>query len=263
MSSINPELVLTLDDAVGEVLGELYGLDLAYDPAYDRYRTIARMINRALRANALEHEWSYYASLESIGTSATGDRAFDLRSTIRPRIINDDSVRLVDEDGVPRFWAYFLPRDALHKYSDRGGLWCSVTRTTLTFSRAFTAAEAGLDVQVPVMREPHMFTIPAQPEVPADPLVVFDADVRTQPVDFAYPDIIVARATYMYSLTDPVTQPRAQTLEALYKDLMYQAIERDDRNTDTPYQNDFVVPVQNSIYPEATYSPHPLADERR
>ncbi len=53
---MNPELKLTLDEGIQEVLGLLTGLDMTYDPQYDRYRVIGRMLNRALRANALEHE---------------------------------------------------------------------------------------------------------------------------------------------------------------------------------------------------------------
>ena len=54
-----------------------------------------------------------------------------------------------------------------------------------------------------------------------------------------------------------------QTLDAQYKDLMYQFIERDDKHTDTPFQNEFFVPVQNGIYPESRYRPWPLSDNRR
>lgn len=265
MSEINPEVTFTLDDAVEEVLGLLTGLDLTYNPAYDRYRVVARMLNRALRANALEHEWSFYNSTTSLGTWVEDQTTVALANTLRPRTTGDDAVRMIDADNLVRVWAYFLPRDALHKYGDRTGLWVAVRRTELMFSRPPTPGEVelALDIQVPVMREPAMFDLPAVPEDPNDPLVEIDPLVRTQEIDFCYPDIIVARAAYMYALTDPVMQPRAQTLEANYKDLMYQAIERDDRSTDTPYQNDFFVPVQNSIYPESRWRPHPLADERR
>lgn len=52
----NAEVQMTLDEAVAEVLGQLTGLDLEYDPRLDRYRAITRQLNRATRANALEHE---------------------------------------------------------------------------------------------------------------------------------------------------------------------------------------------------------------
>lgn len=259
----DPEVALTLDDAVEEVLNALTGLDLTYDPRLDRYRTITKALNRALRYNALEHEWSYYSDLESVGVAELGQRELLLPPGLRARVINDDAVRLVDDGGVARYWAYFLPRDALHKYPSRRGLWASVTRDTLSFSRALGVDEEGLEIQVPVMREPVMFRLPDPPEDPSDPLPEVPAEVREQEVDFAYPDVICARAAYLYSLTDPVMQPRAQTLEAGYKDLMYQIIERDDRNTDSPFENEFFVPVQNGIHGESIYRPYPLADERR
>jgi hypothetical protein len=113
------------------------------------------------------------------------------------------------------------------------------------------------------MREPYRFVIPPPEEDPNEDLPVFDPVERAKAVDFHYPDIITARAAYMYSLTDPVVQPRAQTLEANYKDLMYQAIERDDRYTDSPLENNYVVPVQNGIYPESSFALTPQADRRR
>jgi len=258
----NPEIELTLDEAVAEVLGLLTGLDLEYAPEQDRYGVITRQINRALRSNALEHEWSYYSSVTSIGVATLGEREVWLPSTLRPRIINDDAVRLCDSDGVPRAWAYFLPRDALHKYPQRGGLWCSVTRNTVVFNRAFNSLEDGLDIELPVMREPEMFRLPQQPEDPNEPLIAVPQETRDQLVDFAYPDVIILRAAFYYAQTDPVMQPRVQTLEAQYKDLMYQIIERDDRNTDSPYENSFVVPVQGSIYGDPAPTGAPLADER-
>jgi hypothetical protein len=261
---MNPELVLTLDDAVQEVLGMLTGLDLTYDPMHDRYRAITRQLNRALRSNALEHEWGFYHSVISAGTCTEGADEVWLDDSVRTRIVGDDAVRLVDVDGRVTAWAYFLPRDALHKYGTRpGGLWCSVTRNTITFSRPFYGSEEGWDIQVPVMREPVMFRLPEQPEDPNDPLVPVPADVREQPLDFQYPDVVILRAAFYFAQSDPVMQPRVQTIEAQYKDLMYQIIERDDRNTDSPYQNDFFVPVQNSISGQELAHLHPHSDERR
>jgi hypothetical protein len=59
--------------------------------------------------------------------------------------------------------------------------------------------------------------------------------------------------------SDPVMQPRAQTLESEYKDLMYQIMERDSNNTDTPYQNPFILPVQGTLEP-VNFHRHPLSD---
>lgn len=252
MSSMNPELSLTLDDAVGEVLGLLTGLDLSYEPELDRYRAITRQLNRALRSNALEQEWSYYSAILSLGTVSEGDRDMLLPTQQRPRVINDDAVRLVDDQQRVVKWAYFLPRDALHKYERRQGLWCAVTRKNLMFSRPILLEEAGLEVQLPVMREPTMFRLPETgKKVPTT--------VRKQQTDFPYPDLIIARAAFYYAQTDPVMQPRVPTLEEGYKDLMYQLIERDTSNTDTPYQNTFTLPIQSGLHDESGYRP-PLAD---
>jgi hypothetical protein len=260
---VNPETMLTLDESVAEVLGLLTGLDLHYAPELDRYRAITRQLNRALRSNALEKEWSYYSSTESVGPVHAGEQDVQLRSTLRPRIINDDAVRLVNADGRPVRWAYFLPRDALHKYAGRGGLWCAATRNTLSFSRPFGTGEEGLDIQVPVMREPRMFRLPEQPEDPNEPLVAVPDEIRNQPLDFPYPDVITLRAAFYYAQSDPIMQPRVQTLEAQYKDLMYQIIERDERNTDSPFENEFFVPVTGSLGGDGTRHSHPHADERR
>lgn len=268
MSTQNPELEITLDDAVTEVLGLLTGLDLTYEPELDRYRAITRALNRALRANALEKEWSWYNDTVSVGAVVAGATTASLPNTLRPRITNDDAVRLVenvDGDDLVRVWAYFLPRDALHKYGGRGGgLWVAHRRDTLMFSRPFYEYEAGWDIQVPAMREPTMFRLPDPPESEEDPVTPVPAEVRDQLIDFVYPDIIIARAAFMYAQTDPVMQPRVQTLEAQYKDLMYQAIERDDRMTDSPFLNEFFVPVQNGISGAGWLShSHPHSDERR
>ena len=70
----NPEVQQTLDEAVAEVLGLLTGLDLSYAPELDRYRAITRQLNRALRTNALEQEWSYYSFTLSLGQASEGER---------------------------------------------------------------------------------------------------------------------------------------------------------------------------------------------
>lgn len=264
MSNMNLEILTTLDDAVAEVLGLLTGLDLQYEPELDRYNAIARQLNRALRANALEKEWSYYSSIETVGTASQGQNMVYLSQNRRPRIVNDDAARLVDSEGQVKVWAYFLPRDAIHKYQNRNGLWLSVTRNELQFSRPFAGCEDGLQIQIPVMREPIMFRLPQQPEDPDDPLVTVPQSIRDQPVDFQYPDLIVLRTAFYYAQSDPVMQPRVQTLEAQYKDLMYQVIERDDRMTDSPYSNEFFVPVQNDLFQDGEWGHgHPHSDERR
>lgn len=132
----NRDVQMTLKEAVAEVLNFLTGLDLEYDPNQDRFQSITRTLNRALRAVALEHEWSYYSSTEEVGTFSEGVLDYDLNSSLRPRIINDDAVRLTDDDGNVKLWAYVLPRDALHKYGYIRRLSCAFTRSTLTFNRA-------------------------------------------------------------------------------------------------------------------------------
>jgi hypothetical protein len=112
------------------------------------------------------------------------------------------------------------------------------------------------------MREPKMFRLPAQPVDPEDPLVDVPQEVLDQEIDFSYPDVITMRAAFLVAQSDPVMQPRVQTIEAQYKDLMYQAIERDDRNTDSPYMNEFAVPVQASLHGGGSWHGHPHADER-
>ena len=263
---MNADVDLTLDEAVQEVLSLLTGLDLTYSPNYDRYRVVARFLNRALRQNALEHEWSYYSSLETIGQAQAGDKDLAIRATVRPRIVGDDAVRLVDGDGNVRVWAYMLPRDALHKYNGRyNGLWCSVTRTTLSFSRPLPASVEGLDIQIPVMREPRMFQIPPVPDDPQEPVDEIPQEIRDQVIDFDFPDVVIVRAAWLYAQSDPIMQPRVQTLEAQYKDLMYQLVERDDRHTDSPFINDFFVPISNSVDGGGSgwFGAHPHSDERR
>lgn len=260
----NSETQMTLDEAVAEVLGVLTGLDLAYEPEQDRYQAITRAINRAMRSIALEKEWSYYSSTTSIGNTSHGDTQMYLPGSVRPRMTSDDCVRLCrTADDRTVVWAYFLPRDAIHKYRERRGLWCAVTGNMLQWSRPIYQGEAGLDVQLPVMREPIMFRLPTQPADPDEDLVEVPTSTREQLVDFIYPDLVVLKAAYLYAQTDPVMQPRVQTLEAQYKDLMYQVIERDDRHTDSPYSNEFTVPIQSDLNGTGGWHEHPHADERR
>jgi hypothetical protein len=263
MTEYNEERMLTLDDAVGEVLNLLYGLDLTYESTSDRYRSVTRQLNRALRNNALEQEWGFYASTANLGRPTAGAREVTFPNSMRPRIINDDAVRLVDDEGIAREWAYFLPRDALHKYNAMKGIWCSVIRNTLLFSRQFTLhEEEQLDVVVPVMREPVMFRLPPQPETPEAEIEEVPTEIREQEIDFDYPDVICSRAAYYYAMTDPVLQPRAQTLQEEYKDLMYQVMERDSNMTDSPYQNPTDLGIQSGIDGVGTTHSHPHALRR-
>jgi hypothetical protein len=260
----NPDVQMTLDDCVEEVLGSLTGLELRYEPELDRYRAVTRMINKALRANALEREWSYYSDIEDIGLAVEGIQDVAIRASVRPRIIGDDSVRLCNDAGLPMVWAYFLPRDAIEKYPTRRGLWVSMTRQSLHFSRPFHRVEHGLHIQLPVMREPRMFRLPEQPENDTDDLITVPLSVRNQLLDFEFPDAVLTRAAYYYAQTDPVMQPRAQTLEQEYKNVFYALNERDDRNTDSPFLNEFQVPIQGDIFATSDQDwHHPMADERR
>ena len=259
----NVDVEMTLDEAVAEVLGLLTGLELRYDPEQDRYRAITRHLNRALRANALEREWSCYASQEEIGVVVPGEQDVTIRGSVRPRIIGDDAVRLCDVNGRPLVWAYFLPRDAIHKYPARRGLWVSIVRQSLHFSRPFQEHERGLRIVVPVMREPKMFRLPEQPEDPELPLVEVPDEIRQQLLDFEFPDAVIAKAAYFYAQTDPVMQPRAQTLDQEYKNIFYALNERDDRNTDSPFLNEFAVPIQATVN-DTSYQDyhHPHSDDR-
>jgi hypothetical protein len=263
MTGLNPELTFTLEDAVAEVLGLLTGLDLQYDPQQDRFYSITRQLNRALRHNALEREWSYYSDTADIGVATDGQTAAEIPSDQRARMMNDDCVRLVDSDDIIRRWAYFLPRDAIHKYSHRNGLWVAVVRNTVLFSRPLDSTEEGWTIQIPVMREPTWFRLPEQPESPTDPLVEIPTEILEQPVDFPYPDLICSRAAYYVAQSDPVMQPRAQTLQGDFKDLMYQIIERDERMTDSPELNPFFVPIEGSLHSDGLSHRHPHSDERR
>ncbi len=250
---MNPEVQMNLEEAVNEVLVTLTGMDLDYTSDSDRFRTITHMLNRALRGNALEQEWGYYSSTTSLGTVQEGDTEYYIPSNLRPRIINDDAVRLVDEHEHAVVWAYFLPRDALHKYAMKRKLWCSITKQQLLLSRPITADEAGLDLQIPTMREPTMFKLPAFGEEVAP-------GILAQLIDFNYPDLVILRAAYYYAQVDPVLQPRAQQLQEDYKSLMYQVMERDASFTDTPYQNAFRLPIENGVLSVDTEHWHPHTD---
>lgn len=264
MTVQNTELSKTLQEAVKEVLNLLTGLDLTYEPELDRFYAITRLLNRALRLNATENNWSWYASTEEVGILVEGQTSVYIDTQLRPRITTDDACYLQDADGMRVLWAYFLPRQSIHKYQARSGLWVAHVRDELVFSRAIREEEDGLTFHVPCMREPDMFVLPEQSEDPLVALTEVPSATLTQEIDFPWPDLITARAAHLYAQTDPVMQPRVQTLEAAYKDLMYQLLERDTNKTDTPFMNDWFVPMQGSLA-GADYSQHyhPHADERR
>ena len=279
--TINSEVTMTLKEAVLEVLQILTGQTLRYDPDKDRFRAITLALNRAMRSNALEANWSYYSTVVRIDlTGREGHQRFPIVTDFRFRIIGDDAVRILhhleqdtsddsdhdsyddsDHDSdhyhsheVPVAWAYFLPRDALHKYRNRSGLWCSVTRNVLTLNRPLPHGLEGKTMEIPVMREPNLFRLPSDPTMEADPSVV------SQELDFDFPDVVTGRAAWLYAQTDPLMQPRVQTLEEQYKNLMYQLIERDTAFTDTPYQNEILVPVQGDIYGDCNHFPWPVSN---
>lgn len=256
-TTINPDVTMTLEQAVVEVLNVLTGQTLNYDPDMDRFRAIALHLNRALRSNALEADWSFYHEVDRQDlTGKAGSTKFTITTDYRFRVINDDSVRILNADDIPVAWAYFLPRDALHKYRNRAGLWCSFTRNELTLSRPLPDLYDGLTMEIPLMREPKPF------EIPSDPTAILTETVLTQEIDFEFPDVIIARAAWLYAQADPVMQPRVQTLEDQYKDLMFQLMERDAAFTESPYQNEIIVPVQNDIYGEPFHRPWPIANRR-
>jgi len=255
---------MNLDECVAEVIGALVGIDLQLVPEQDRYVSITRALNRALRAVAREQEWGYYSTVENVGTAMSGLSEINLRKSIRPRVINDDAVRLVDpltKQVVE--WAYFLPRDALHKNVHRTGLWVSFVGHDLFFSRPFYLAEQGLEIHCPVMREPKLWQLPLQPTDPNEELIPVPDSVREMEMDFEEPDLVIAKASYFYAQTDPVMQPRVQTLEANYKEILYSIQERDARNTDAPDQNDWSLGIESSVAGNTSSGRgRPLADER-
>lgn len=305
-------MTMTLDECVGEVLNHLTGLDLHYVPELDRYRSITKHLNRALRLVSIEHEWSYFSAIEEVGRVSAGQEKLYIRGSRRPRIILDDSLRLVDNENNIFMWAFFLPRESLHKHRGRTGLWVSHTRNELSFSRPISERESGLRALIPVMREPREFSVPATREsveelitppsplpegaeliqlrnfhnpdiveewvsIPGLPPYEYDnpeqslgkqnytlEEVREQLLDFPHPDLIILKAAHLYAQSDPVSQPRAQTLEAQYKDVYYSLVERDTNHTDNTYVNDYHVPIQSSLRGNPYGGPHthPHSDER-
>lgn len=303
---------MTLEEGVNEVLNYLTGLDLHYVAELDRFRSIAKTLNRALRLCATEHEWGYYSAVQDMGPVQQGQTEILLSRAKRPRIIVDDSVRFVDADNNIRMWAAFLPRESLHKYQGRTGLWAAATENKIEFSRPIQGGLIGLRALVPVMREPREMMIPASfdsaedletdgeedpdelvkivqlrnfhnpdiveewvidegaapyiytsPESSLDKLNLTPAQIRNQKIDAGFPDLIVLKAAYLYAGTDPVMQPRVQTLEGQYKELFYALTERDTNHTDETYLNEFTVPIQGSLHGYSGAHAHPHSDERR
>jgi hypothetical protein len=107
---------------------------------------------------------------------------------------------------------------------------------------------------------PYIYT---SPESSLAKLALTPAQIRNQKLDFSFPDLIVLRAAALYAATDPVMQPRQQTLDAQYKDLFYALTERDTNHTDDPFINDFAVPIQGSLHDRVRNHAHPHSDERR
>ena len=103
-----------------------------------------------------------------------------------------------------------------------------------------------------------MFRLPDQPDTGTDTVPV-DPEIREQNVDFDYPDLVIRKAAYFYAQTNPLWQPRVQTLEANYKDLLYALQERDTRHTDTPYQNEWTLNIGSDIHSGPPYTGRPSA----
>ena len=88
-------------------------------------------------------------------------------------------------------------------------------------------------------------------------------DVREQLVDFDNPRLVIKRAAWLFAQTQPLWQPRVQTLEAAYKDAMFNLLERDKRNTDSPFMNEWNLPISNSINDSRALTGRPSAEWER
>lgn len=257
--AINHSVGFTLDEAVQEMLMQLTGLGVTYEPDADRYHVLAHTLNRGLRAVAIDHEWSYFSDQLEVGQASAGTSSVELTSRHRLRVTEDDAVRLEDDRENPVIWAYVLPRDALHKYRYRKGLWCAATRTRLDFSRPFLNSEDGLRVIAPVMREPRMFDLPARGDAVTE-------IIRNQEMDFDFPDLVIARAMFMYAQTNPLLQPRVPSLEDQFNTLKYSLVERDLKHSDSSYLNPWNLGIANGLRDRRAWAGnhgHPHADDRR
>ena len=244
---------LSLQESVNKVHNILTGLDLQYDERMDIFHATVRQINRSLRQVALEDEWAWYAQDVDAGTTTLGMTEVELTSSYRPRIQQDDAVRLVNAEGITVFWAYYLPRDSLNKQMYRPELRVSSTRNLIQFSRPLQQFESGLSVVVPAMREPKQTKIPdsGQQLTPAE---------LSRSIDAEYPDLIVAHAAWKLAMSNPVYQPRAQTLEEEFNDLKYALTERNTNHSDSPMRNTFT-PSYGDPYLAIPHG-HPHSDRR-
>lgn len=247
-------VALSLQEAVAEVHNILTGLDLEYDDRYEIFHATVRQINRSLRQVALLEDWGWYSELVLSGVTHEGQTVIELDALYRPRINQGDCVQLVDPNtGLTWHWAYYLPRDSLSRHTHRSELRVAFVRNTLMFSRPIQRFESGYEILVPAMREPQQTTIPESGKQ------LSDAELN-RPIDFEFPDLVVAHAAWQISLSNPVYQPRAQTLEAAYDDVRYALSERDSNHSDSPLRNDFT-PSYGDPYLRVPHR-HPHSDRR-
>lgn len=244
---------LGLSEAVNEIHNILTGLDLQYEDRMDVFHATVRQVNRSLRQVALEDEWAWYVEEVDAGTSAEGMTEVELHSSYRPRVQQDDSVRLVNSDGITLYWAYYLPRDSLNKQMYRPELRVAFTKNVITFSRPLQRFESGLSIIVPAMREPK------QTRIPESGQRLSTADLA-RAIDAEYPDLIVAHAAWKMAMSNPVYQPRSQTLEEEFNDLKYALTERNTNHSDSPMRNTFV-PSYGDPYLAIPHG-HPHSDRR-
>ena len=244
---------LSLQESVNEIHNILTGLDLTYEDRYDIFHATVRQVNRSLRQVALEDEWAWYVEEVDAGTTTVDMTEVELNSAYRPRVQQDDAVRLVNANGITVSWAYYLPRDSLNKQMHRPELRVAFTKNVIKFSRPLQLFESGLSIIVPAMREPKQTRLP-------------EAGARLTPaelsraIDAEYPDLIVAHAAWKMAMSNPLYQPRAQTLEEEFNDLKYALTERNTNHSDSPMRNNFV-PSYGDPY-LATPHVHPHSDRR-
>lgn len=246
-------ITMSLREAVNEVHNILTGLDLVYEDRFDIFHATVRQLNRSLRTVALEDEWAWYTEDVDGGTTTVGQTTVELDAAYRPRITQDDAVRLVNSDGLVVRWAYYLPRESLGKYLYRPELRVASTRNQLLFNRPLQQAEAGLGVVIPAMREPR------QTRLPESGNRLSDAEL-SRALDCEHPDLVVAHAAWQISMSNPLYQPRAQTLEGAYSDLKYALMERNTNHSDSPLRNNFT-PSYGDPYLGMSHN-HPHSDRR-
>lgn len=246
---------LTLSETVDEVVNTLYGLSTRFEPDTDSWHGMALTLRRALKVVATERDWIYYHDTVQVGTVEPDCSVIVVPSRYRVRKTGDDAIRLLDSRGRPVVWAYIIPDDALHKYRALSGLWCSVVRQEIRFSRPFYKAEKGLRVIAPVMREPYLW--PKLVSGQALPQDEMDRDI-----DFHRADMVVMKAAYLYAQTDPLLQPRVPQLEQDYRAVFYQVQEQDTNVTMGAMVNDFQLPIEGDyrFVSGHGYGLHPHSD---